>query len=83
MDLKAKDTGKTDMDNYRQFNTGSPWNVPAGNGSANIDRVIAKYEQESFVENEKKLQQLKENNVPCEQPFEPLSKAPPAPPPGA
>ena len=58
----------------RQFNHGSPWNVPAGQGSANIDKVIAKYEQEAFSENEKKVQQLKENNVPAEQPFEPLVK---------
>lgn len=67
----------------RQFNIGSPYNVPAGHGSANLDRVIAKYEQESFAENERKLQQLRENKVPCEQPFEPLAKSPPAAPSGA
>ena len=68
---------------HRQFNVGSPFNVPAGHGGGNLDQVIAKYEKESFEENEKKLQQLRENNVPCEKPFEPLAKSPPAPPPGA
>lgn len=63
---------------FRQFNVGAPWNVPAGHGSANIDKVIAKYEQEAFAENERKLQQLREDKVPGEQSFEPLSKAPPA-----
>lgn len=67
----------------RTFNTGAPWNVPAGQGSANIDKVIAKYEREAFAENDRKLQQIRDNNVPCEQAFEPLAKMPPAPPPGA
>lgn len=53
----------------RAFNIGSPWNVPAGQGGANIDHVIAKYRQEAYEENEKKLQQIRENNVPSEQPM--------------
>merc|ERR1712072_156372 len=57
--------------------------APAGHGGGNLDQVIAKYEKESFEENERKLQQLRDNNVPCEKPFEPLAKSPPAPPPGA
>ncbi|KAK0265341.1 hypothetical protein LTR91_010575 [Friedmanniomyces endolithicus] len=52
-----------------QFNVGSPYNVPAGQGSANLDHVIAKFERESYADNERKLKQLKENNVPCEQPL--------------
>ena len=63
---------------HRQFNTGSPWNVPAGQGGINIDKVIEKYEKESFAQQEKKLQQLRENNVPVEKPVEPLTKAVPA-----
>merc|ERR1712014_495291 len=59
------------------------FNVRSGHGGGNLDQVIAKYEKESFEENEKKPQQLRENNVPCEKPFEPLAKSPPAPPPGA
>ena len=54
---------------FRQFNSGSPYNVPAGNGSDNIDAVIAKYQKEAFEANEKKLQQLKDNAVPAEHPY--------------
>ena len=54
---------------YRQFNFGSPWNVPAGHGSANVDHVIAKYEKEAFEDNERKMQQVRENKVPAEQPL--------------
>lgn len=54
--------------------------MPAGHGSANIDRVIAKYEKESFEANDRKLQQLRDNKVPAEQPIKPLTKLPPATP---
>jgi hypothetical protein len=60
---------------YRQLNGGSPWNVPAGHGSANIDEAIQKYQKEAYAAQEKKLQQIKDNKVPVEQPFEPLSRA--------
>ena len=63
---------------YRQFNVGSPWNVPAGHGFANIDELIKKYEKENFEANEKKLQQLRENKVPVEQPFDSFAKVTPA-----
>lgn len=63
---------------FRIFNTGSPWNVPAGHGSTNLDNLIAKYEKEAFEENGKKLQQLKDNNVPVEKPFESFRKLTPA-----
>ncbi|EMC93245.1 hypothetical protein BAUCODRAFT_125121 [Baudoinia panamericana UAMH 10762] len=56
-----------------QLNTGAPWNVPAGH-YANMDTVIAKYEKESFEAQERKLQQIRENNVPCEQPMPTLVK---------
>lgn len=62
----------------RQLNVGSPWNVPAGHGFANMDELIKKYETENFAENEKKLQQLRDNKVPVEQPFESFSKTTPA-----
>ena len=62
---------------HRIFNTGSPWNVPAGH-HANMDTLIAKYEDEARADDEKKLQQLKENNVPVEQPFESFRKLTPA-----
>jgi len=60
-----------------QLNQGSPWNVPAGHGSANIDQVIEKYRKEAFEENERRLQQLRENKVPAEQPLDPLTKISP------
>ncbi|KAK3690788.1 hypothetical protein LTR37_018962 [Vermiconidia calcicola] len=57
-----------------QFNVGAPWNVSAGQGSINIDKVIQKYEREAHEQQEKKLQQIRENNVPVEQPFESLTR---------
>ena len=62
------------MHNYRQFNTGSPWNVPAGQGGINLDKVIEKYQKELYEQQEKKLQQIQDNKVPIEQPFEPLRR---------
>lgn len=53
----------------RILNTGSPWNVPAGS-RANVDQAIAKYEKESYEEQAKKLQQIRDNNVPAEQPYD-------------
>jgi hypothetical protein len=54
----------------RQFDTGSPWNVSAGQGSINIDKVIEKYQKEADEVQEKKLQQIRENKVPVEQPHQ-------------
>lgn len=47
----------------RIFNTGCPWNVPAGQGGANLNKLIAHYEQENFAENERKMQALKEGTA--------------------
>lgn len=60
------------------FNVSSPWNVPAGHGGANLDHLIAKYEKEAFDQNERKLQEVKENRVPREQPVTPFAKRTPA-----
>jgi hypothetical protein len=30
----------------RIFNTGSPYNVPAGQGGANLDKLVAHYKKE-------------------------------------
>ena len=68
----------TDMLAHRIVNGGSPWNVPAGHGSANIDGLIAKYQKESFAQNEEKLAQVAENRVPREQPVKPFNKVTPA-----
>jgi hypothetical protein len=53
----------------RALNTGAPHNVPAGH-YADMSQVIAKFEKESYEANAKKLQQIKDNAVPCEQPFQ-------------
>jgi len=62
----------------RILNTGSPYNVPAGHGGADLSTLIAKYEKESYEQNEKLMQQLKENKVPVEQPYKGFSKSTPA-----
>lgn len=56
---------------HRSINTGSPWNVPAGHGSANIDHAIAKFEKENYEANERKLQALKNNEIKSEKPYQP------------
>ena len=43
-----------------------------------MDELIKKYETENFEQNKKKLQQLRENKVPVEQPFDGFAKAMPA-----
>lgn len=52
-----------DVDSFRNcrlFNTGSPWNIPAGQGGANLDKLIAHYERKNFEEEEKKVRTLRE-----------------------
>ncbi|KAF2806662.1 uncharacterized protein BDZ99DRAFT_500758 [Mytilinidion resinicola] len=49
----------------RIFNVGSPYNVPAGS-SVNLDKLIAKYEKESYEAQEAKLQALKDGTLPVE-----------------
>ncbi|KAK4997933.1 hypothetical protein LTR66_002743 [Elasticomyces elasticus] len=53
------------------FNTGSPWNVPAGQGGANLEELIAKYEKEAFEAEEKKHQALKDGTIRREMPYTP------------
>lgn len=43
----------------RTFNTGSPYNVPAGH-SANLDVLIAHYQQRNRDTEEKKIRKLRE-----------------------
>ncbi|KAF2226580.1 hypothetical protein BDZ85DRAFT_256403 [Elsinoe ampelina] len=52
------------------MNTGSPFNVPAGHGSGNIDAAIAKFEKKNYEENARKFQNLKENNIRAEKPLQ-------------
>ncbi|KAK5174086.1 uncharacterized protein LTR77_001166 [Saxophila tyrrhenica] len=56
-----------------QLNMGSPWNVSAGHGGANIDEAIAKFQKDNYEAQERKMQQVRENKVPKEQPFTTLA----------
>jgi len=40
------------------FNTGAPWNVPAGHGPRNIDQLVAHYEKKNAEAEEAKLKRL-------------------------
>lgn len=51
------------------MNVGSPFNVPAGHGSANIDKAIAKFEKEAYEDNERRLQALREDKIQGEKPY--------------
>ncbi len=46
--------------NDRIFNTGSPYNVPAGQGSANLDKLIAHYERKNAEEENRKVRIMRE-----------------------
>lgn len=63
--VRARLTGTelTALDAHRVFNTGSPYNVPAGHGGANLDKLIAHYENKNFEEQAKKLQALREGSI--------------------
>jgi len=43
---------------YRAINGGSPYNVPAGHGSMNLEKVVAKYQQDFHNEEAAKLERL-------------------------
>lgn len=53
------------------MNVGSPYNVPAGS-QVNMDKVIAKYKQEAYEYNERKMEALRNNEITGEQPVEKL-----------
>lgn len=44
----------------RVFNTGSPWNVPAGHGARNMDQLVAHYEKKNADAEDAKLKTLAE-----------------------
>lgn len=43
-----------------------------------MDELVARYKKEAYEDNEKKLQQLRDNNVPVEQPVSHFRKVTPA-----
>ncbi len=51
------------------MNVGSPFNVPAGS-QVSMDKVIEKYQKMAYEENERKLELLRTNMIPSEQPIE-------------
>jgi hypothetical protein len=46
---------------YRFFNTGSPFNVPAGQGSINLDKVIAHYEKQNAQQELERIEKAKKD----------------------
>ncbi|KAH5532054.1 hypothetical protein HBI52_000430 [Parastagonospora nodorum] len=52
------------------MNVGSPYNVPAGS-QVSMEKVIEKYKKITYEENERKLEALRNNEVPSEQPLKP------------
>lgn len=51
------------------MNNGSPYNVPAGS-QVNMDKVIAKMQAEANLDNEMKLERMRNNDVPNERPMD-------------
>lgn len=48
------------MENHRIFNTGSPYNVPAGQGGGNLTALIAYYEKKNAEHDAAKMKELRE-----------------------
>jgi hypothetical protein len=68
-----------DMANsYRIMNAGSPYNVPAGS-QVSMEKVIEKYRKINNDENERKLENLRNNRISSEQPFESKTRVKKAP----
>ncbi|PSN63340.1 hypothetical protein BS50DRAFT_624094 [Corynespora cassiicola Philippines] len=53
------------------MNVGSPYNVPAGSVNQ-MEKVIAKFKQEAYEDNERKLEALRNGTIKAEQPYEPF-----------
>ena len=59
----ARRNSHTDTSFYRAFNTGSPINVSAGNGSADLKHVVAHYEARNKATEEKRVARMKDGKV--------------------
>lgn len=55
------------------MNNGSPYNVPAGS-QVQLEQVIEKYKKISYEENERKLEELRNNQIKSEQPNTPRNR---------
>ncbi|KAL5113161.1 hypothetical protein ACEQ8H_008972 [Pleosporales sp. CAS-2024a] len=65
----SKAVDHVDMKFPEIMNVGSPYNVPAGS-QVSMEKVIEKYKQLAYADNEAKLEALKHNAIKSEQPFE-------------
>lgn len=70
MDCGEENTGFEANISCRLMNVGSPYNVPAGS-QVSMEKVIEKYKKIAYEENERKLEALRTNQVPSEQPLKP------------
>ncbi|KAI9838687.1 MAG: hypothetical protein M1819_005001 [Sarea resinae] len=66
--------GKVELKFPEIFNTGSPYNVPAGHGGANIDKAIAHYEAANAAEEERKHKSLAEGTTEQRQYTPPITR---------
>jgi len=76
--LNSKGSPHVDLRFPEIFNTGSPWNIQAGQ-SANMDKLIAHYEKQSFDAQEQHLKDLREGNLLAEKTPKRIGKNPPNP----
>ncbi|KAF2146663.1 uncharacterized protein K452DRAFT_262664 [Aplosporella prunicola CBS 121167] len=67
-----------DLNFPEAFNTGSPYNVPAGS-QADLSKVIAHYEKQNFEEQARKLEALANGTLKAEQSASGIGKNPPNP----
>ena len=58
---------KSQANEYRIMNVGSPYNVPAGS-QVQMDKVIEKYKKLAYEDNERKLEKLRNNDISSETP---------------
>ncbi|KAK8229534.1 hypothetical protein HDK77DRAFT_76160 [Phyllosticta capitalensis] len=65
--FNSKPHGYHTLRTPEMFNTGSPFNVPAG-FNMDLTKVVEHYERENYEANRLKHEQIKNGAVPCEQP---------------
>jgi len=56
----SRGSSTVDLKFPEQFNTGSPYNVPAGHGPRNIDQLVKHYEEKNKETVEKQAQNMRE-----------------------
>jgi hypothetical protein len=76
--MLARRFGELAANRHRIMNVGSPYNVPAGS-QVSMEKVIEKYKKINNEENERKLENLRNNKISSEQPFEGKTRVKKAP----